>query len=71
MATRSDQYSQTHRELRRALNDDRRKQVGDSGGLLAPVCECGDPLCHRTIVMTPHEYDTYADRPIVHPSHRI
>ena len=69
MSAQPDQYLQTHRELRRALNADRRQQFGDSGRLLALICECGDPLCHATILMSARAFDAHGDAPIV--SHEI
>jgi hypothetical protein len=50
------------------LNADRRRQFGESGRLLALVCESGDSVCHRTVVMTPDDY--YALPPDVAPASR-
>ena len=69
MPTQSDQHRKTHQELRRVLNAHRRSQIGEAERLLALVCECGDAVCHRTVLMEPEEYDVQGDRPILHPSH--
>jgi hypothetical protein len=58
-----------HCELRQALNADRRRRFGSSGRLLALVCECGELSCHRTVLMTPEQYDAQQPGLILHPSH--
>lgn len=58
-----------HRELRQTLNADRRLRFGASGRMLALVCECGELACHRTVLMTPEQYDAAQPGPILHPSH--
>jgi len=58
-----------HGELRRALNADRRRRFGEPGRLIAFVCECGDPTCRRTVVLTPEEYDANRLGPILHSEH--
>jgi hypothetical protein len=35
---------------------------------LALVCECGKSNCHRTVLMTPDEYDAQPG-PILYPGH--
>ena len=59
-----------HRELREAMNADRRRRVGERGRVIMLVCECGDTRCHRTVVMTPEQYDAQRSEPILHESHR-
>ena len=33
------------------------------------ICECGDPTCRRTIVLTLAEYEQRRPDPILHPDH--
>src|SRR5437763_1573893 len=59
-------------DTRRRMNDDRRHRFGASGRTLALLCECDDPGCTRTVLLSLEEYD--ARRPggaIVHPEHVI
>ena len=58
-----------HEELRQVMNADRRQRFGGSGRPLALFCECGDPICHRTIVISPADYDGQRG-PILHSDHR-
>jgi hypothetical protein len=57
-----------HEELRKVLNADRRRQFAGSGRGIALLCECGSPTCHKTVILTPEEYDTDPG-PILHPDH--
>ena len=43
---------------RRKINDSRQQLFGrrDSGRLIAFVCECGDPECHRTVPLSGSDY---------------
>jgi len=52
-------------QLRPQLNDDRRRRFGPTGRMLALVCECNDPLCHRTVVLTAEEYDALRPGPVI------
>jgi len=54
---------------RRRLNEDRRRQFGESGRSLALLCECGDERCYRTVTLSVAEYDALRPRPIVHEAH--
>ena len=56
--------------LRRRLNDDRRRRFAASD-LLALLCECGDPDCHHTVVLSPSDYDERRPDAIVHPLHAV
>lgn len=56
-------------ELRRQLNDDRRRQFASTGRPLALVCECGDPDCARTVVLSVTEYERRRPGPILHDAH--
>jgi hypothetical protein len=56
-------------ELRLRLNADRRRRFGPSGRALALLCECRDPGCHRTVLLTTEEYDRLRPEPVLHPSH--
>jgi hypothetical protein len=42
---------------RREVNDGRRRIFAVAGRPIAFVCECGEPHCTRTIVLTDSEYD--------------
>jgi len=55
--------------LRRKLNDDRRRRFGALNRPLALVCECGDPECCRTILLTPDEYDALRPGAVLHARH--
>ena len=65
---RATQDRAVHSELRQSLNADRRRRFGDSGRPLALVCECGKSNCHRTVLMTPEEYDAQSG-PVLFPGH--
>ena len=56
--------------LRQELNEDRRRRFGESGRSLALVCECGDLLCSRTVVLSVAEYDALRPGPVLHEIHR-
>jgi hypothetical protein len=56
-----------HAQLRRAMNADRCRLFGETGRQLALICECGDPSCHKTVVLSAEEYDSMAT--IIHPDH--
>ena len=51
------------------MNDDRRRRFGTGGRVLALVCECGDPSCRRTVLLTAEEYDAVRPGPVLHPEH--
>jgi hypothetical protein len=68
--TRPNERRNTRQELRRALNAELRSKFGRPERVLALVCECGDAVCHHTILMSPDEYDAYGDHPILHPTHQ-
>jgi hypothetical protein len=42
---------------RREMNDGRRRIFEVAGRPIAFVCECGDPGCARSVVLTDTEYD--------------
>jgi hypothetical protein len=44
------------------VNDGRRRIFELEGRLIAFVCECGQPGCTRTIVLTDAEYDARRSR---------
>ena len=56
-------------ERRKAMNEHRRRLFGDAGRPLALLCECDDPDCRETILLTVEEYDSLRPRPILHPTH--
>lgn len=56
--------------LRTRLNDDRRRRFGQQARTLALLCECSDPDCRRTVLLTREEYDALRPGPLLHPEHR-
>ncbi len=56
---------------RRRINDDRQRLFGrgDRARLIAFVCECGDPDCHRTVLLSVSEYDARRPAPILAGGH--
>ena len=59
------------RDRRVQLNADRRRRFGEPGRTLALVCECGDPDCRLTVLLTVERYDLIRPGEIVHPEHRV
>ena len=57
------------KDLRPRLNADRRRQFGTSGRTLALLCECGDPACHRTVLLSPEQYDALRPGVVIHADH--
>ena len=55
--------------LRMRLNDDRRRRFGQEARLLALLCECGDPDCRRTVLLSREQYDDLRPAPVLHPEH--
>ena len=60
---------------RREINDFRWRAFGgdDPDKLVAFICECGDPQCHSTALLTGREYEQRRATdaaPIVCPGHR-
>jgi len=63
--------TQTQREIRRAFNAARRREAGERSRMLALFCECGDPRCHATVLMSVEQFDACGDEPILHLSHGL
>ncbi len=53
------------------MNDDRRSRFGTPGRTIALLCECGDPLCHATVLLRADEYEARRPERILHPSHAV
>ena len=54
---------------RKRMNEDRlRIFPGDRP--VAFVCECPDPTCLRTVVVTPAQYRALSGAPLLHELHR-
>lgn len=51
------------------VNDDRLRIFPDPERPIAFVCECDDPECLRTVILTPQEYHALAGAPVLHESH--
>lgn len=60
---------EAHEDLRPQLNADRRRRFGETGRMLALLCECGNADCHRTVVLSAEDYDARRPGPILHPDH--
>jgi hypothetical protein len=55
---------------RRRFNDDRFRVFGGHGRVIAFVCECADPGCSKTVLLTEEDYDKRRrEGLILHPSH--
>jgi len=57
--------------LRQRLNADRRRRFGAANRMLGLLCECGEPDCHRTVVLSTEDYDARPPGAIVHPEHAL
>jgi hypothetical protein len=55
----------------RELNEDRRRRFGKPKRTLALLCECGEPGCHETVLVTTEEYDATRPGRIVHHEHAL
>ena len=55
---------------RLGINADRRRRFGTEGRMLALLCECGDPECRRTVLLTGEQYDAVRPGPVLHPEHQ-
>jgi hypothetical protein len=54
---------------RRRFNDDRKRVFGGSDRVIAFVCECSDPDCRDTVLLTEHEYDALRPGLVVRDGH--
>jgi hypothetical protein len=57
---------------RREVNEFRLQAFGrEDDRVIAFICECGDPMCYRTVVLTRSVYDELRrqEKPILFPSH--
>jgi hypothetical protein len=54
---------------RQAMNEHRRRLLGDAGHPLALLCECDDGDCREAVLLTVEEYDARRPGRILHPSH--
>ena len=62
--------NQAPSDPRKRLNEDRLRIFPDPDRPVAFVCECEDPGCLRTVVLTPAAYRALAGAPVLHESHR-
>jgi len=53
------------------MNADRRRRFGTAGRTIALLCECDDPECRRTVLLTTEDYDARPAGPLLHPEHLI
>jgi hypothetical protein len=45
------------------------EEANGGQNLIEFICECGDPTCRRTVVLTLDEYEQRRPDPILHPDH--
>ena len=55
---------------RSRVNEDRIRLFGSADRQIALVCECPDPQCRRTVVLTVAEYERIRPAAVLHPDHR-
>jgi len=58
-------------KARRAFNDNRRRVFSKSARPIAFVCECADPECRASVVLTRMEYDDARKGPIAASGHEL
>ena len=58
-------------DIRRRLNDHRRRFFEDTSGEIAFLCECADATCTRSVVLAPAQFDELRERGsiLLHPGH--
>jgi hypothetical protein len=56
-------------EVRRQMNDDRRRRFGQEGRVIALLCECSDPTCLLTVLLPADEYDAIRPEIILADAH--
>jgi hypothetical protein len=59
-------------DRRRVFNDDRWRQFNESGEFIAFICECFDPDCFATIVLSGAQFEAARARPphqLLQPGH--
>ena len=44
-------------DSRRSFNDDRRRLFAQTHREIVFMCECADPACRYSVVLTPEEYE--------------
>lgn len=59
-----------NQETRLRMNEDRLRIFHDVHREIAFICECADPDCHRTVVLTPDEYASIRPDLVLHPAHQ-
>ena len=56
-------------EARHLINRDRLRLFAEANRGIAFICECPDPECRRTVVLTAAEYESRRPALLLHPSH--
>ena len=59
-----------NQETRLRMNEDRFRIFHDVNREIAFICECADPECHRTVVLTPARYESIRPDLILDPAHQ-
>ena len=54
---------------RRRFNEDRKRVFGGSERLIAFICECSDPECRETVLLTERQYDALRPGLLVRDGH--
>jgi hypothetical protein len=54
---------------RRRFNEDRKRVFGGSERLIAFICECSDPDCRETVMLTERQYDARRPGLVVRDGH--
>jgi len=52
------------------MNEDRFRIFHDVNREIAFICECPDPECHRTVVLTPAQYEELRPELVLHSAHQ-
>jgi len=58
-----------NQDARLLMNQDRFRIFHDVSREIAFICECPDPECRRTVILTPAQYQALRPDLIVHPAH--
>jgi hypothetical protein len=51
------------------FNEDRKRVFGGSERLIAFICECSDPECRETVMLTERQYDAVRRGLVVRDGH--
>jgi hypothetical protein len=60
-----------NQETRLRMNEDRFRIFHDVNREIAFICECADPECHRTVILTPAQYEALRPDLVLHSAHNV